>query len=159
MSLSIAELRQSQTPYRFAGRGGRAPRRQRGSPEHDAQSAVFVWAAHPVTLRRYPLLELLYAVPNGEKRDLKVAQRLKKEGVKSGVPDLQLPVPRGGWAGLYIEMKAGSNKPTPAQARFIELLIGQGHRVSVQRSAAAAIAEIEWYLSLPPNPPCPRIER
>ena len=38
-------------------------------------------------------------------------------GVKAGVPDLCLPVPMNGYAGLYIEMKYGSNKPT-AQKRM-----------------------------------------
>jgi hypothetical protein len=37
---------------------------------------------------------------------------------------------------------------------MFERLMGEGHRVTVQRSAGAGIAEIEWYLSLPPAPTC-----
>lgn len=148
LRLTLADIRSGRIRLRTAGSGRTPSRRQRGSPEHDAQCAVFVWAGDPLVLRRYPLLELLYAVPNGEKRDWKVAQRLKAEGVRAGIPDLQLPVPLGGWAGLYIEMKAGRNQPSPTQRRKIELLQQVGHRVTVQRSAAAAIKEIEWYLNL-----------
>jgi hypothetical protein len=145
MRMTVAELRACKAPVRYAG-AGRAPRRRRASPEHDAQVAVFAWAAFAV--HREPLLELLHAVPNGEKRDWKVAQRLKAEGVKAGMPDLHLPVPRGGYAGLYIEMKSGRNRPTEHQHRKIALLEAVGHRVTVQRCAEGAIAEIEWYLSL-----------
>jgi hypothetical protein len=146
--LTVADLRAAKMTFRFPGHRPGGKRARRAAPEHQAQCAVFVWANHPLVLLRYPLLELLYAVPNGEKRQMQVAQRLKAEGVKAGIPDLQLPVPRGRWAGLYIEMKAGRNQPSPVQRRKMALLQQVGHRVSVQRTAEAAIAEIEWYLNL-----------
>lgn len=43
---------------------------------------------------------LIYAVPNGGNRHIATAVRLKKEGVKAGVPDLHIPEWR-----LRIEMK------------------------------------------------------
>lgn len=147
MRLSIAELRAAKVRMRFPGQNERAVRRQRASPEHDEQVAVFAWAAHALVLNRYPELELLHAVPNGEKRDWKAARRLKAEGVKSGMPDINLPVARGPYIGLHIEMKSGRNRPTANQQRKLDLLAAERHRVSVQRSADAAIREIEWYLN------------
>ncbi|MGH9837274.1 MAG: hypothetical protein ACREEM_00645 [Blastocatellia bacterium] len=44
----------------------------------------------------YPVLKLLYAVPNGGDRNLYVARKLKAEGVMAGVADLCLPAARRG---------------------------------------------------------------
>ena len=52
-------------------------------------------------------------------RDIRTAANLKKEGVKRGVPDICLPVSRGKYHGLYIEMKAGKNKPSKEQKEWI----------------------------------------
>lgn len=48
---------------------------------------------------QYPKVKLM-AIPNGEKRHISVAKRLKKEGVRKGVPDLFIPEWR-----VWIEMK------------------------------------------------------
>lgn len=71
--------------------------------EEIEQTELFRWAAwqqHAV-----PELALLHAIPNGGKRSVTEAKRLKAQGVKTGVSDVFLPVARGGFHGLYIEMK------------------------------------------------------
>ena len=71
--------------------------------EHQEQVALIHWAKmRSATL---PELGLLFAIPNGGERHLFVAKKLKAEGVKPGTPDLCLPVARGGYHGLFIEMK------------------------------------------------------
>ena len=95
---------------------------------------------------RYPELELLHAVPNGGLRNKKVAKDLKAEGVKAGVPDLDLPVARGGYHGLRIEMKYGKNKPTDSQEEWMRALTKQGHKCLVCYSAESAWREIITYL-------------
>ena len=72
------------------------------------QAALISWAE--AYERIYPELALLYHIPNGGKRDRIVAAKLKAQGVKPGVPDLCLPVPRGKYHGLYIEMKDGKKQ-------------------------------------------------
>lgn len=67
--------------------------------EHAHQAALFAWAA------AIPELHWMYAVPNGGERHKAVAARMKAEGVRSGVWDVHLPLPRGTAPGLYIEMK------------------------------------------------------
>lgn len=59
----------------------------------------------------YPLIDLIYHIPNGGKRggnqrDAQIeGARMKALGVKRGVPDLHLPIPMQGYGSLYIEMK------------------------------------------------------
>ena len=81
--------------------------------EDTEQMGVIDWANW--NLQRFPELKMLYHVPNGGKRNPTEAARFKAMGVKAGVPDLCLPVPMNGYAGLYIDMKYGNNKPTAAQ--------------------------------------------
>lgn len=77
---------------------------------------------------RYPELELLFHIPNGGKRDAREAARFKRMGVKAGVPDLFLPVPRNIYHGLWVEMKAPQGKLTPNQKRMLEQLASQGYK-------------------------------
>lgn len=113
--------------------------------EHDHQSALIRWAN--IQKAVIPELGLLYAIPNGGKRHIGTARKLKAEGVKSGVPDLNLPVPRQGCHGFFIEMKADKGKVSPAQKDWIDALIKQGYRVDVCYGWEAAKAALIDYLS------------
>ena len=95
---------------------------------------------------RYPELELLYHVPNGGRRDKAEAAHLRRQGVKAGVPDLCLPVPRGGFHGLYIELKADKGKLTDHQQKWLSKLQGQGYMAKVCHGWQEAVATIETYL-------------
>lgn len=97
--------------------------------ESQEQINLFKWAGFASC--KYPELDLMYHIPNGGKRDLGTAIKLKAEGVKAGVPDIHLPVARGGYIGLYIELKAGKNKATDNQKGWLERLAKQGHRTCV----------------------------
>lgn len=71
---------------------------------------------------RYPELSLLYHVPNEGKRSKITGSILKSQGLKAGVPDLCLPVARGVYHGLYIELKYGKNKLSDNQKQWLTLL-------------------------------------
>lgn len=87
---------------------------------------------------QYPELDLLYHIPNGGSRNKIEAANLKKQGVRAGVPDLCLPVARGEYHGLYVEMKYGENKPTQKQKEWLEKLTKQGYKTAVAYSCDAA---------------------
>lgn len=108
------------------------------------QINLFRWAAY--ASGGMPELGLLYHIPNGGKRDITTAKRLKAEGVKAGVPDLCLPVPRGIYHGLYIELKAGKNKTTTNQNRWLDDLLKQGYCVAVCYGWEAASKVLTDYL-------------
>ena len=102
---------------------------------------------------RYPAAaKLIYHVPNGGHRHKLVAIKLKEQGVKAGVPDLVLPMARGGHFGLYIEFKA---KPpfdaavSPSQDAYIQALLDQGYLAIVCRGAIDALEAIRAYLLQP----------
>ena len=115
--------------------------------EAEEQAELFRWAG--LCRQQFPEIELLYHIPNGGSRDIKEAANLKWQGVKAGVPDLCLPVARGGWHGLYIELKVGRNKPTEKQAAWIRELSKQGYAAKVCYGWEAASQVIRNYLLLP----------
>lgn len=114
--------------------------------EAQEQRALFQWAG--LAEQRYPELRLLHHIPNGGKREARTAINLKREGVKAGVPDICLPVARGEYHGLYIELKAGKNKTSSRQEEWIKLLIEQGYYVKVCYGWLEARDVIEEYLEL-----------
>ena len=85
---------------------------------------------------------------NGEKREKKTAALLVSHGVKPGVPDLILPVPRGPYIGLAIEMKRVRGKgPTELQQIWLDGLAMQGWRTHACYGATEAIDVISRYMS------------
>lgn len=91
---------------------------------------------------------LLHAIPNGGQRNAIVAAKLKAEGVVSGIPDLHLPISKGGHHSLYIEMKAGAKGVVSAnQKTMMALLEEQGNKCVVCRSFDDFKAAIEGYYS------------
>lgn len=109
---------------------------------------LFRWA--DLASLRLPELRLLHAVPNwaGVKGPAEGARR-KAEGVRAGVPDLHLPIPRGPHPGLWIEMKSPTGQPTKDQRRWMDALREEGHAVHLCRSWQEAKDAIEAYLALP----------
>lgn len=122
-------------------------RQQQSRPEHDEQVAVIKWAQ--AMTRTCSDLALLHAVPNGGARNEAVGGKLKAEGVRAGVPDLCLPVPRDTWHGLYIEMKRRTGgQVRQAQRWWIDQLRSQGYRVAVCEGSDEAIELLEEYLDI-----------
>lgn len=77
-----------------------------GGSEHAEQAALLQWIVTE-GVRYDSRLALLFAVPNGGDYGGKqsVGARMKAEGLRSGVPDLFLPVTVGKWPGCWVEMK------------------------------------------------------
>jgi len=125
--------------------------------EHHLQVALFNWAR--LYEEKYPILGLLFSIPNGGHRHITVAKKMKAEGVKAGVPDIflavtvQRPIDINGdlhlIPGLFIEMKYGTNKPTKSQERWLKALEEQGYKVAVCYSDKEAKIVIVDYLGLP----------
>lgn len=146
------------------------------------QTALFAWAAvamnhgfnianawadglNPAVQERkelaIPELKWLHHIPNGGSRgnDVRSQQirgaQLKAQGVKSGVSDVFLPVKRGQFSGLYIEMKRPAEKPkregskggvSDEQKEFGAFVQTQGFGFVVCYSWAEAAKVLEQYM-------------
>lgn len=89
---------------------------------------------------------LLFAIPNGGGRSKIEACILKGEGVRAGVPDLFLAVPRGGYSGFFLELKAPGKYPRPEQREFLAAASAQGYLTAVGRDLTATTEQISRYL-------------
>ncbi len=118
--------------------------------EHGEQVALAEWA----TLSGIEELRLLFAIPNGGHRRGSVAQALRREGVRAGVPDLLLPVARGDYHGLFIELKRPKTKLQKRgclnriQKKWLLALSEQGYLAVVCYGFEDAQGKIISYLSL-----------
>lgn len=115
-------------------------------PEEEVeQTCLFRWAAY--SLGAHPELRLLHAIPNGGKRSKSEAARMKAAGVKAGVPDMFLPVARGGSHGLYIELKRiKGGRVSAEQLAWMEELTREGYTCAVCHGWEEARKVIQTYL-------------
>ena len=105
------------------------------SSEHAEQAGFVAWFS-----QRYPGT-LIFAIPNGGKRDIVTAKKLQMEGVTPGVPDLFVPA----WS-LWIEMKKPGGRLSEAQKNMIEYLEGIGHTVIIGFGARDASEKVLEFL-------------
>lgn len=112
------------------------PRRM--NPEHVLQATLMkFWAING----RDDLM--MFAIANGDLRNIAVAMRLKKEGVMRGVPDLCCTLDQGrtGW----IELKAKGGSMTDEQKAFAAKVQKLGHHWALCRSLDEAAHVLqEW---------------
>ena len=107
------------------------------SSEHAMQRALFAWADAKGVL--------MYANVNGQYRR---GQR-PEPGLRAGVPDVCVPAMRGGFGGLYLELKTAKGRVSKAQHAWIDALKAAGYAVYVVRSLDQAVGVIEDYLAMP----------
>ncbi len=122
--------------------------KKRDNEESRIQMSVIRWWA--VSHKTFGVPEqLLFAIPNGGRRDVIGAAILKKEGQRNGVSDLMLAVPRAQFHGLFLELKIATGKCSPAQHQFLADASGQGYAAFAAYSYDEAVALIEKYLTKP----------
>ena len=136
----------------------KSPAHPRTTPTEDTEQIhLMQWAAWQSA--KYPELELLYHVPNEGKRSRAYGGKLKAMGLKAGVPDICLPVARGRYHGLYIELKAGRNKTTDAQDFWLAALAGQGYMsITCWGWEEASKAILAYLRQGPISPPLQKIK-
>ncbi len=140
-------------PNTWNGPNGKpaASRRGRAKPidrEGQQQATFMQWLQ-----RQYPALWAnSFHVPNGGHRNKVVAAKLKKEGVKAGVPDLWFMQARGAHPALVIEFKAArpnSAAVSKEQKQWLTDLAAQGFSCHVAKGIDEAQALVRAYMALP----------
>ena len=113
--------------------------------------AVMFMRAVRGALGDWPELRWLFAVPNGGWRAKRTAAAMKAEGAQAGVPDYLLPVGRGGYAGLAIELKTATGRVRPEQRAWLAHLESQGWQTAVARGWEQAWDVVRDYMALEPR--------
>lgn len=118
--------------------------------EHQEQAALFRWWR---IMAKGETRDLLFAIPNGGARDPITGRILKDEGVKAGVPDIFLALPRNKFHGLWLEMKRqNGGKLSDAQKLMLRLLAKAGYATAVCRGMEEAARSIRRYMGWHENP-------
>lgn len=119
----------------------------RRQDEHHAQVALFQWAA--LESRRWPELEDMFATLNGLRLTIGQAVKAKAAGMTKGIADIWLPVPRGDYHGLVIELKkAKGGKKSDEQVKRIARLVSRGYFACFCAGFDEARETIENYMLL-----------
>jgi hypothetical protein len=93
------------------------------------------------------LIPLLFAIPNGGKRDARTAGSLKQEGVRAGVPDLFFAHPSKSAYGLFIEMKKTSGGTVSKEQKLMmSCLEDEGYVCKVARGCKEAVEILKDYI-------------
>jgi len=125
------------------------PRKKRDDKEGREQTYIIEWACDAYFKLDGELLcvfEYLFHIPNGGKRNVAEAVKLKAQGVKAGVHDLFLPVPMHGLPGKWVELKVDNNKASEAQIEWGDKMQKMGYAVSFCWGWKAAVEAITAYL-------------
>lgn len=113
--------------------------------ESQEQQTLFQWAG--MMTGKYPELKLCHHIPNGGSRNAIEAHNLRLQGVKPGVPDICLPVARGRYHGLYIELKRQQRSRLSVEQKiWLNDLRDQGYMAVVCYGWEDAKNVIERYL-------------
>lgn len=115
--------------------------------EHWIQKQYIEWVR--IATINHAELDLLFAVPNGEYRPVKVGIKLNNEGVKKGVPDIMFPFPLGEYHGMAIEFKRPGGTISNEQRKYLRSLRDLSKwAVSVCFSADEGINFTKKYLGI-----------
>ena len=122
--------------------------------EHQEQVTVIDW--WNITCKRFGLpASALFAIPNaGAGAQRGQAGKMKAEGVRRGIPDLFLAVPRTAaspnlltrYHGMFIEMKRRGKRATDEQEQEMNALMRRGYWCVTCDSADGAMRAITAYL-------------
>lgn len=120
--------------------------KKRKQPEQAEQILLCSWFA-----KKYPEIDsIFFHISNGTHVGAYRGSILKKMGVKPGIPDIFLAVPRyekrETFHGLFIEMKSKTGKISPAQKLSHEKLREKNYKVEVCWSFMQARVIIQTYL-------------
>jgi hypothetical protein len=118
-------------------------RKKHDNPEARMQTEFFNQV--PIFFPKLPS-KLLFSCPNGGSRNIIEAKNLKAQGVKSGVADVLLLIPKKGYANLCLEFKTSKGRQSDEQKEFQRQIEGAGGKYVIVRSVKQAIDVVKWYL-------------
>lgn len=110
------------------------------TPEESAQVIVCDFAKRYELPFFHVFKKKMYSVVNGKLLD--------RMGVNKGFSDIFMPRGNKCFKGLFIELKAGKNKPTPSQIDFLNKIIIEGYAGHVAYGSDEAISIIKSFYEI-----------
>jgi hypothetical protein len=109
--------------------------------EHNIQVSIITYLryAHPSAI--------FCASAGGMFTTPKQGKKMVAAGYVKGYPDLAIHEPRGGYHGLFIELKSDTGKTSPEQRDWIAKLMERGYYAQICKGTDQAINLIDAYLS------------
>lgn len=108
--------------------------------ESSIQKAVMQWVNLNPILRK-----VVIHVPNEGKRTKSYGKLLKDMGMRSGVSDLFIAMPRHGYGGAWFELKKKNGLITENQRKFLNDMHDQHYFTAICYSIEETIETIQWY--------------
>lgn len=98
---------------------------------------------------RYPQLQLITGSMNGIRLSPKLRAYAKRQGLRAGFPDIDIPIPTAGYHGAKIELKRLKGGVVSSdQKRVLKLLAEQGYYAVVCKGWRQAVSTTLWYLGI-----------
>ncbi len=128
---------------------------KRNDEEHQIQKEYFKILS--LNEDEFPFLKMVFAIPNGGKRNIGVAVKMKAEGTRRGVPDIMAPIPMPltdnkfnpeYCHGLFLETKTEKGILSKEQKAYRIFLIEQGYEHIICRSVDELVSATEKYLNI-----------
>jgi hypothetical protein len=110
--------------------------------ESNEQIAAMDWlrAQHP------NIAEHTLHIGNERKASYYAGYIMKRMGVLKGASDLFMAWPKGGYHGLFIEVKSKIGRPSPEQKAFIQRMRDAGYKAEFCYGAEEVISTMKDYI-------------
>jgi hypothetical protein len=112
-------------------------------PEQIIQCQLMDWVRSKPEIEPY-----IFHVANERQTSPQHGRLLKRMGVRAGVSDVFVGIPKGEWHGMWLELKAPNGKLSKHQERFMQDMASQGYYCVWVIGFEAARQAILKYLAL-----------
>lgn len=110
------------------------------------QKSLIEWINYHPKLKEFK--DCIIHIPNEGKRSISYGKKLKDMGMRKGVSDLFIAVPKHGYGGAWIELKSYNGKLTKDQEDFMNLMANNNYYTAVCWSIESAMKIISMYFDI-----------
>lgn len=114
--------------------------------ETEIMNAYFDWVGWKMNQK--PLYSLIYSVKNEGKRSWFYGTQLVRSGLRSGIPDVCIPIPTRDYGAAYLEFKTLDGQVSPMQKVWLSKLKRVSNYVGVVKGLDHAKEVTESYMDL-----------
>lgn len=114
--------------------------------EESIQKSIIEWISIHPDIKKYS--KYIIHIPNEGKRTPRYGKKLKDMGMRPGVSDLFIAIPRKGFNGAWVELKSKSGTLSKSQFEFLKDMEMQNYCTNSCNSFEEFTIFILWYLDI-----------